>query len=124
MRLVKEGTKPLRLQEMTDDKARAGVLRRAERLFDGYRRGKEGLPPNRLVEMSYDELVADPVAAAERILAAWGMSPDPTMARRWAEFQKTASPIRPTPTSVLSAADKADVRTAFRYLFDEFGYDP
>jgi hypothetical protein len=123
MRLVTDGTKPLRLQEMTDDEGRAGVLRRAERLFEGYRTGKKDLPPDRLVEIAYDELVADPVATAERILAAWKMEPDPTMARRWEEFQSTAAPVRTTPKTELSAADKTDVRAAYRFLFEEFGDD-
>ena len=64
------------------------------------------------------------VAMAERIIAAWGMTPDPTMGERWREFQKTAAPVRPTPRTELSEKDKADVQSAFRFLFEEFGYEP
>jgi hypothetical protein len=100
------------------------VLRRAEKMFAAYRRGRSELPPERLVEIAFDDLVADPVATAERIIAAWGMAPDPVMGERWREFQKTAAPVRPTPQPQLSEKDKADVRSAFRFLFEEFGYEP
>jgi omega-hydroxy-beta-dihydromenaquinone-9 sulfotransferase len=123
LRLARDGTKPMRLQEQSDEEARAGVLRRAEKMFAAYRKGRSELPPGRLVEIAYDDLVADPVATAERIIAAWGMTPDPTMGARWKEFQKNAAPVRPTPRSELSVDDKADVRQAFRFLFEKFGYE-
>lgn len=123
MRLTLDGTRPLRLQELSTEDARAGVLRRAKRMFDAYSNARKELPPERLVEVAYDDLVKDPVAAAESILRAWGMAPDPTMGGRWRVFQRDSSPTRPTPRVELSDADRKDVRLAFGFLFDEFGYE-
>lgn len=123
LRLAGEGTMSLRFQEQSDEEARAGVLRRAERMFAAYRKGKSELPPGRLIEIAYNDLVADPLATAERILTAWGMTPDSSMEVRWREFQKSAVSVRPTPRTELSSADKADVRSAFSFLFNEFGYE-
>jgi hypothetical protein len=123
MRLTLDGTKPLRLQELSTEEARAGALRRAKKLFDAYSKARKELPPERLVEIPYDELVNDPVATAASILRAWGMAPDPTMGERWREFQRRSSPTKPTPRVELSDADRKDVRLAFGFLFDEFGYE-
>ena len=99
------------------------MLRRAEMMFAAYRKGRSELPPERLIQIAYDDLVADPVATAERIIAAWGMTPDPIMGAHWREFQMNAAPVRATPRSELSSQDKADVRQAFGFLFEEFGYE-
>lgn len=124
VRLADEGVRSLRFQEQSIEEAKTGVLRRAEKMFAAYRKGRSELPAARLVEIAYDDLVADPIAMAEYIIVAWGMTPDPVMGERWREFQKTAAPVRQAPRTELSREDKADVQQAFRFLFDEFGYEP
>jgi hypothetical protein len=121
VRLVRKGTRPLRLQQLNKDDVEAGVLRRHRRMYDSFFDEWPTIAPARKCELKYEDLVARPIQNLQRIYEALEL-PSFEHVRPAVESRLSQSPLHAPRTYEPPSAFRVRVALEQRRCFDEWRY--
>jgi hypothetical protein len=121
VRLVREGTRPLRLQRLNQDDVEAGVLRRHRRMYDSFFDDWPMIVSARKCELRYEDLVARPIQNLQRIYEALDL-PSFEHALPAVEQRLSQSPLHAPRTYEPPPAFRVRVAMEQRRCFDEWSY--